>query len=59
MAKYWRIIPGCVFPASAGINRQIALRVIASASVPRVSGDKPANTAFSGGGLECSPRQRG
>ncbi|ELX48092.1 hypothetical protein SEET535_16746, partial [Salmonella enterica subsp. enterica serovar Tennessee str. 4535] len=48
-----------VFPAPAGINRQVDHLLIRINSVPRASGDKPMERGGYIGVPECSPRQRG
>ncbi|EES3719496.1 hypothetical protein ACQ7NN_05485 [Escherichia coli] len=48
-----------VFPAPAGINRQIKLAGNLFRGVPRASGDKPASLEEQNRLIECSPRQRG
>ncbi|EGJ4669272.1 hypothetical protein IM122_003180 [Salmonella enterica] len=50
---------GLVFPAPAGINREIGQRLDYDFSVPRASGDKPWPDKVKNLSLLCSPRQRG
>ncbi len=48
-----------VFPAPAGINRNLAMNSFNNAGVPRASGDKPVSKATVRRCTQCSPRQRG
>ncbi|EGX7017472.1 hypothetical protein JTX50_001339 [Escherichia coli] len=48
-----------VFPAPAGINRDVTHDGSAQIGVPRASGDKPWETIAIPRYNECSPRQRG
>ncbi|WP_100229445.1 hypothetical protein, partial [Salmonella enterica] len=48
-----------VFPAPAGINRQLTLFTTLLSSVPRASRDKSKRKRLCGCLSVCSPRQRG
>ncbi|EHA7050591.1 hypothetical protein JMG13_001390 [Salmonella enterica] len=48
-----------MFPAPAGINRQLTLFTTLLSSVPRASGDKPPAYAIYDVIEQCSPRQQG
>ncbi|EFM2443078.1 hypothetical protein HCP87_002914 [Escherichia coli] len=48
-----------VFPAPAGINRDVTHDGSAQIGVPRASGDKPWNFCSVMSNQKCSPRQRG
>ncbi|EGP3851382.1 hypothetical protein IZS38_000921 [Salmonella enterica subsp. enterica serovar Plymouth] len=48
-----------VFPAPAGINREVITASLNATRVPRASGDKPHYLSGNPGIQTCSPRQRG
>ncbi|EHI8897481.1 hypothetical protein J9L78_000918 [Salmonella enterica] len=48
-----------VFPAPAGINRELEVKNEGGFGVPRASGDKPSAIVPSFCATKCSPRQRG
>ncbi|EFP4630291.1 hypothetical protein H1I13_002083 [Salmonella enterica] len=48
-----------VFPAPAGINREVITASLNATRVPRASGDKPLFRPLVQQVWRCSPRQRG
>ncbi len=48
-----------VFPAPAGMNRRMRVKIAVESRVPRASGDEPPREVLYWRLYSCSPRQRG
>ncbi len=50
---------GTLFPASAGMNRNVNISSAEPRTVPRVRGDEPSDQLNADDLIACSPRPRG